>query len=130
MMEQGALNGCLIQGFNLLAAFPDKNKAVRALSRLKYMVVIDPLRTETASFWQHHDEFNDVDPSKIQTEVFRLPSSCFAEESGSVANSSRWLQWHWAAAEPPAEALHDGKNPRQSVHASARALSPGRRSKP
>jgi len=109
MMEQGALNGCLIQGFNLLAAFPDKNKAVRALSRLKYMVVIDPLRTETASFWQHHDEFNDVDPSTIQTEVFRLPSSCFAEESGSVANSSRWLQWHWAAAEPPAEALHDGK---------------------
>ncbi len=33
MMEQGAINGALIQGFNLLAAaFPDKNKAFRALS--------------------------------------------------------------------------------------------------
>ncbi len=109
MMTQGKLNGLIIQGFNPLAAFPDKNKAFRAFSRLKYMVVIDPLSTETASFWQHHGEFNDVDPAQIQTEVFRLPSSCFAEENGSIANSSRWLQWHWAAAEPPGEALHDGK---------------------
>jgi anaerobic selenocysteine-containing dehydrogenase len=52
---------------------------------------------------------NDVNPADIQTEVFRLPSSCFAEENGSIANSGRWLQWHWAAAEPPGEALHDGK---------------------
>jgi len=109
MMTQGKLNGYLIQGFNPLAAFPDKNKAIRAFSTLKYMVVIDPLSTETASFWQRHDEFNDVDPAAIQTEVFRLPSSCFAEEEGAVANSSRCLQWHWAAAEPPGETLHDGR---------------------
>ena len=52
---------------------------------------------------------NDGNPADIQTEVFRLPSSCFAEENGSIANSGRWLHWHWAAAEPPGEALHDGK---------------------
>lgn len=109
MMVEGKFNGYLIQGFNPLAAFPDKNKAFRAFSQLKYMVVIDPLSTETASFWQNHGEFNDVDPASIQTEVFRLPSSCFAEEEGSVANSARCLQWHWAAANPPGEALHDGK---------------------
>ncbi|MDU8421223.1 hypothetical protein RYA60_23555, partial [Pseudomonas syringae] len=45
----------------------------------------------------------------IQTEVFRLPSSCFAEENGSIVNSGRWLQWHFQASEPPGEALHDGK---------------------
>ena len=109
MMTEGKFNGYIVQGFNPLAAFPDKNKASRAFSRLKYMVVIDPLSTETASFWQPHGEFNDVDPTQIQTEVFRLPSSCFAEEDGSVANSSRCLQWHEAAANPPGEALHDGK---------------------
>ncbi|MDR0807310.1 MAG: formate dehydrogenase-N subunit alpha [Enterobacteriaceae bacterium] len=109
MMTQGKFNGCIVQGFNPLAAFPDKNKAFRAFAKLKYLVVIDPLSTETASFWQNHGEPNDVDPSQIQTEVFRLPSSCFAEENGSIANSSRWLQWHWAAARPPAEAWHDGK---------------------
>lgn len=68
---------------------------VSCLSKLKYMVVIDPLVTETSTFWQNHGESNDVDPASIQTEVFRLPSTCFAEEDGSIANSGRWLQWHW-----------------------------------
>jgi anaerobic selenocysteine-containing dehydrogenase len=70
-----------------VASFPDKNKVVRSLSKLKYMVVIDPLVTETSTFWQNHGESNDVDPAAIQTEVFRLPSTCFAEEDGSIANS-------------------------------------------
>lgn len=108
-MLEGKINGYIVQGFNPLAAFPDKNKSTRALSKLKYMVVIDPLVTESSNFWQNHGEMNDVNPADIQTEVFRLPSSCFAEENGSIANSGRWLQWHWAAAEPPGEALHDGK---------------------
>ncbi|WP_416260576.1 formate dehydrogenase-N subunit alpha [Gibbsiella quercinecans] len=109
LMAQGKMNGYIVQGFNPLAAFPDKNKSARALAKLKYMVVIDPLVTESSNFWQNHGEMNDINPADIQTEVFRLPSSCFAEEDGSIANSGRWLQWHWAAAEPPAEALHDGK---------------------
>ncbi|MGM3173286.1 formate dehydrogenase-N subunit alpha [Dickeya lacustris] len=109
LMLDGKMNGYIVQGFNPLAAFSNKNKATAALSKLKYMVVIDPLATETSTFWQNHGEFNDVNPAEIQTEVFRLPSSCFAEENGSIANSGRWLQWHWAAAEPPAEALHDAK---------------------
>ncbi|UXY08800.1 formate dehydrogenase-N subunit alpha [Kosakonia sp. ML.JS2a] len=109
LMLEGKINGYIVQGFNPLAAFPDKNKSSRALAKLKYMVVIDPLVTESSTFWQNHGEMNDVNPADIQTEVFRLPSSCFAEEDGSIANSGRWLQWHWAAAEPPGEALHDGK---------------------
>ncbi|MBV8804688.1 MAG: hypothetical protein JO042_06565, partial [Sinobacteraceae bacterium] len=48
-----------------------------------------------------------VEPAKIQTEVFRLPTNCFAEENGSLTNSSRWLQWHWKGAEPPGEARSD-----------------------
>lgn len=49
---------------------------VQSLSKLKYLVVIDPLVTETSTFWQNHGESNDVDPTTIQTEVFRLPSTC------------------------------------------------------
>lgn len=94
LMLEGKINGYIVQGFNPLAAFPDKNKSTRALSKLKYMVVIDPLVTESSNFWQNHGEMNDVNPADIQTEVFRLPSSCFAEENGSIANSGRWLQWH------------------------------------
>ena len=68
---------------------------------------MDPLAVETAEFWKPYGEFNDVDPSKIQTEVFRLPVTCFAEESGSLVSSSRVLQWHWQGAEPPGEARSD-----------------------
>ena len=48
-----------------------------------------------------------MDPASIQTEVFRLPTTCFAEEDGAVVSSSRVLQWHWKAAEPPGEAKTD-----------------------
>lgn len=48
-----------------------------------------------------------MDSSQIQTEVFRLPSTCFAEEDGTLVNSSRWLQWHWKGAEPPGDAKGD-----------------------
>jgi len=109
LMGQGKVNGYMCQGFNPIAALPDKNRVMAALAKLKWLVVMDPLATETSSFWQNHGESNDVDPAQIQTEVFRLPSSCFAEENGSIVNSGRWLQWHWAGAAPPGEAWHDGK---------------------
>ncbi|MDR2244378.1 MAG: molybdopterin-dependent oxidoreductase, partial [Burkholderiales bacterium] len=109
-MEDGLLNGCICQGVNLLAMFPDSNKSTRALSKLKYFVGIDPLDCETSSFWENHGEFNDVNPASIQTEVFRLPSSCFAEEEGSRVNSGRWLQWHWKGSDVPGEGRDDTKN--------------------
>src|SRR5690606_23420292 len=28
-------------------------------------------------------------------------------DEGALGNSSRWLQWHWPAAQPPGEAKHD-----------------------
>ncbi len=109
MMSKGEVNGYICQGFNPMASFPNKNKIVAALSKLKFLVIVDPLSTETASFWQNHGEFNDVDPASIQTEVFRLPCCCFAEENGSIVNSARWLQWHWKGADAPGEAIGDGE---------------------
>ncbi len=107
LMHQGKMNGYVAQGFNPLNSFPNKAKVGAALSKLKFLVIIDPLATETSEFWQNYGEFNDVDPAGIQTAVFRLPSTCFAEEDGSIVNSGRWLQWHWKGAEPPGEAKSD-----------------------
>lgn len=109
LMAQGKVNGYICQGFNPVASLPDKNKIVSALSKLKFLVIADPLATETSEFWQNYGEMNDVDPATIQTEVFRLPTTCFAEEEGSIVNSGRWLQWHWKGAEPPGEAKPDGE---------------------
>jgi formate dehydrogenase major subunit len=106
-MYEGKVNGYVCQGFNPLASFPHKHKLVEGLSKLKFLVTIDPLATETSTFWKKVGDINDVDPSKIQTEVFRLPSGCFAEEDGSLVNSGRTLQWHWKAADPPGEAKAD-----------------------
>ena len=107
MMDQGRCNIYFCQGFNGLLAFPDRGKVTRALSKLKLLVTIDPLETETSRFWENHGEHNDVDPAAIQTEVLQLPSSCFAEDEGALVNSGRWLQWHWPGAEPPGEAKLD-----------------------
>ncbi|AAU37498.1 BisC protein [[Mannheimia] succiniciproducens MBEL55E] len=107
LMDQGKITGYLCQGYNPLASYPDKNKISSALRKLKFLVVMDPLKTDTSEFWQNHGEYNDVNPAEIQTEVFRLPTVCFAEEDGSIANSGRWLQWHYKAAEPPKEAKPD-----------------------
>jgi formate dehydrogenase major subunit len=106
-MANGRMTGCICQGFNILAAFPNKAKTSKALSSLKYFVIMDPLDVETGEFWKNHGVYNDVDPTQIQTEVFRLPTTCFAEDDGSVTNSSRWLQWHHKAAPPPGESRTD-----------------------
>ena len=39
--------------------------------------------------------------------MIELPTTCFAEDDGSLVNSGRWLQWHWAGGTPPGEAKHD-----------------------
>ena len=107
LARQGKMNGYVMQGFNALMSFPDQSKMREGLAKLKYLVVIDPLQTETARFWENHGPYNDVRTAEIQTEVFELPSTCFAEDEGSLSNSSRWLQWHWPAQPPPADARSD-----------------------
>ncbi len=107
LMFQGKMNGYFCQGFNPLLAFPNRKKLTVALSKLKWLVIMDPLDTETGRFWENHGEFNDVDTASIQTEVIQLPATCFAEDTGSLTNSGRWLQWHWAGGTPPGEAKHD-----------------------
>jgi formate dehydrogenase major subunit len=107
MMYKGQVNGYILQGFNPLAALPNKRKISAGFEKLKYLVVIDPLKTETAEFWRHVPQHNEVKTADIKTEVFRLPSTCFAEDTGSYTNSGRVIQWHWSAAEPPGEAKGD-----------------------
>ncbi len=107
LMNQGKVNGYICQGFNVIASAPDKAKTLSALGKLKWLVIMDPLATETSEFWKKFGDYNDVDTASIQTEVFRLPTTCFAEENGSLVSSSRVLQWHWKGAEPPGEARSD-----------------------
>ena len=76
---------------------------------------MDPLDTETSRFWENFGPQNPSDPASIQTEVFQLPTTCFAEEDGALVNSARWLQWHWKAANPPGDAQQDAQS-KSSAH--------------
>ncbi len=109
LMHQGKMNGFLCQGFNPLAAVPNKKKLSAGLSKLKYLVVFDPLETETSEFWKNFGVLNDVDPAKIRTEVFRLPTTCFAEETGTFTNSSRVISWKEKAVDPPGQSKPDSE---------------------
>ena len=106
-MVQGQVNGLICQGYNPLAALPNKAKLQKALSNLKFMVVIDPLKTESAEFWKSFGELHNVKPEDIKTEVIRLPSTCFAEDPGTFTSSGRVVHWHYQAADAPGEAKTD-----------------------
>ncbi len=99
VMHQGKTTGLLCQGFNPLMAIAYAGKTVAALSKLKFLVSMDPIETDTVRFWENHGEYNDVDTASIQTEVFMLPVTSFVEEEGSLTNSSRCIQWKWKAAD-------------------------------
>ena len=109
MMHQGKVNGFICQGFNPIGSVPNKKKLTAAMSKLKYLVIMDPLETETSEFWKNYGPLNDVDPAQIKTEVFRLPTNCFAEETGTFTNSSRVASWKEAALPPPGEAMVDSE---------------------
>ena len=47
MMAGGQMNGLFCQGLNILMASPNKAKVATGLAKLKWMVIIDPLQTET-----------------------------------------------------------------------------------
>ena len=121
LMNHDKVNIYFCQGFNPLMAAPNRAKVTAGLSKVKLLVVMDPLTSETASFWENHGDYNPVDTASIQTEVLELPTTCFAEDEGALVNSGRWLQWHWPGATPPGQAKHDTWIMAQ-IHQRVRAL--------
>jgi formate dehydrogenase-N alpha subunit len=99
--------GFITFGMNPVGIGPNSSKMINALSKLKWMVVGENYQIETATFWKAPKQYGGPDPSEIQTEVFQLPCSGFAEKDGSFINSARWVQWKWKAIDPPGEAKTD-----------------------
>lgn len=99
--------GFISFGMNPVGTGPNSKKMVAALAKLKWMVMVENVETETAQFWKAPREYEGPEPSKIPTEVYLLPASSFAEKDGTFTNSARWLQWKWRAADPPGQAKSD-----------------------
>jgi formate dehydrogenase major subunit len=99
--------GFITFGMNPVGLGPNSKKMVAALSKLKWMVVVENAETETARFWNAPKEYGTADASQIPTEVYLLPAANFAEKDGTFTNSARWLQWKWKALDPPGAAKAD-----------------------
>jgi formate dehydrogenase-N alpha subunit len=99
--------GFLTFGMNPVGLGPNSKKMIAALSKLKWMVVVENVETETASFWKAPKEYGGPATSSIPTEVYLLPASNFAEKDGTFTNSARWMQWKWKALDPPGLAKSD-----------------------
>jgi formate dehydrogenase major subunit len=99
--------GFITFGMNPVGIGPNTQKTLAALSKLKWMVVGENYEIETATFWKAPKSYNGPETSTIQTEVYQLPCSGFAEKDGTFTNSARWLQWKWKAVDPPGEAKTD-----------------------
>ena len=99
--------GFITFGMNPVGIGPNSSKMINALSKLKWMVVGENYEIETATFWKAPKQYGGPDASKVQTEVFQLPCSGFAEKDGSFINSARWIQWKWKAIDPPGQAKTD-----------------------
>jgi formate dehydrogenase major subunit len=100
---RGKMEGVILSGMTATSIGPDTNQIFQALANLKWLVIMDPLPTTSSEFWHAPDQ----DPSKIQTEVFMLPTTHWIEKDGSFVNSGRWTQWKEQVLPPEGEARHD-----------------------
>ena len=103
-MYKGKFTGFFAWGMNPACSGAHSNKVRQALGKLDWMVNVNLFDNETGSFWRGPG----MDPTKIKTEVFMLPCASSIEKEGSLANSSRLMQWRYKAVEPPGEAKPDG----------------------
>jgi formate dehydrogenase major subunit len=99
--------GLISFGMNPVGTGPNTKKMIAALSKLKWLVVVENVETETAQFWKAPPEYGGAPAAEIPTEVFLLPAATFVEKDGTLTNSARWVQWKWKALAPPGEARSD-----------------------
>ncbi len=99
-MLQGKIRGGFIFGLNPMNSLANSNKARAAMDKLDWVVVSELHHTETTDNWRRPG----VDPKKVKTEYFCLPSAHRIEKEGTISNSGRWVLWHHKAIEPAYQA--------------------------
>jgi formate dehydrogenase major subunit len=100
---KGRMQGVILSGMTAASIGPDANQVHQALANLKWLVVMDALPTTSSEFWHAPG----VDSTKIQTEVFLVPSTHWIEKEGSFTNSGRWAQWKDRVLPPQGQARDD-----------------------
>src|SRR5262249_52072108 len=102
-MFAGQIKGLFCFGQNPAVGSPNSNLARAALDKLEWIVAVDIFENESHGSWKRPG----AKPAELRTEGFLLPAAGAVEKEGSIVNSGRWMQWRYAAAKAPGEALPD-----------------------
>ena len=113
-MYQGKIKGGFVFGVNPMNSFPNTNKMRKALDNLDWMVCAELHNSETTDNWHRPG----VDPKKMKTEVFLLPSAHRVEKAGTISNSGPQLRRHVRAADQQAARAVQGRG-RQAARSPA-----------
>jgi len=84
-IEDGTIRGLIVFGDNPAVSAPDADRVKKALAKLEWLVVLDMVQSETATFWK--------EAAGAQTEVWLLNAASPLEKEGSFTNMGRWIQW-------------------------------------
>ena len=103
-MKNGLFKGAFVWGQNPAAGGANAGKNRKALETLNWMVAVNIFTNETSEFWKAPG----INPADVKTEVFFLPACVSVEKDGSFANSGRWLQWRFKAAQEMGQSRSDG----------------------
>ncbi len=108
-MADGKIKGFFVMGQNPAVGGQNARLQRKALAKLDWMVVRDLYETETAAFWRNSPEIKsgELKTADIKTEVFYLPAAGVAEADGTFTNTSRLVQGHEKAVDPPDDARSD-----------------------
>ncbi len=101
-MSQGKIQGMILTGQNPATSL-NAGFQRAAMSKLKWLVVLDMYETESSVFWKH----TEADAKDVQTEVFFIPAAHIAEKDGSMTQTQRTIQYHHKTADPPGDARSD-----------------------
>lgn len=102
-MKEGTMKGYYAWGMNPCHSAPNSDNVRRSMANCDWVVVVDQVITETASFW----DAPDMNAEEIGTTCCFLPCALIYEKPGTILNSGRWIQWRQQAVEPWDEAKPD-----------------------
>src|SRR5947207_15317150 len=96
----GECKGYFLMGENPAVGSANSRMQRQAMAKLDWLVVRDFSLIESATWWKDGPEIEsgELKTEGIRTAVFFLPAAAHTEKSGSLTNTNRPLQWHYAAA--------------------------------
>ncbi len=108
-IRDGTIRGLLLMGQNPVIGGHNTHMIRMALPNLEWMVVRETFENETASYWFKSPEVanGELDPSKIQTEMFMLPAALPGEKAGTFTNTHRLIQYHDKVVDPKGDCRSD-----------------------